>query len=106
MFSALKISQFGRNQSFSLIKSANILRLLSTSTKNNIPSDDQTSKSEKFRVYYGSLTPNIRAVKMFSLTTSIGGIAAQPILYNQAIDMGKLISSNIIQLFDDTSYFR
>ncbi|CAO1349979.1 unnamed protein product [Diamesa serratosioi] len=88
MFSALKISQFGRNQSFSLIKSTNLLRLLSNSTKNNVASDDHTSKSEKFQVYYGSLTPNIRAVKMFSLTTSIGGIIAQPVLYNQAIDMG------------------
>ncbi|XP_053674063.1 transmembrane protein 70 homolog, mitochondrial [Anopheles nili] len=40
------------------------------------------------RVYYGSLTPQIRAVKVFSLATSIGGIVAQPILLEQASKVG------------------
>lgn len=33
------------------------------------------------------MTPQIRAVKVFSLTTSIVGVAAQPILYEQANKM-------------------
>lgn len=36
------------------------------------------------RIVLGTLTPNITAVKLFSLTTSIAGLAAQPILYEQA----------------------
>uniref|UniRef100_A0A182WLX1 Transmembrane protein 70 homolog, mitochondrial n=1 Tax=Anopheles minimus TaxID=112268 RepID=A0A182WLX1_9DIPT len=40
------------------------------------------------RIYYGSLTPQIRAVKVFSLATSIGGIVAQPILLEQASKVG------------------
>ncbi|XP_050092020.1 transmembrane protein 70 homolog, mitochondrial [Anopheles aquasalis] len=40
------------------------------------------------RVYYGTLTPQIRAVKVFSLATSIGGIIAQPVLLEQANKIG------------------
>ena len=40
------------------------------------------------RVYYGSLTPRMRAVKVFSLTTSIAGLAAQPILLEQGMKLG------------------
>lgn len=36
----------------------------------------------------GSLTPQIRAIKVFSLTTSIVGVCAQPILYEQASKLG------------------
>lgn len=34
------------------------------------------------------MTPQIRAVKVFSLTTSIIGVTAQPMLYEQAAKMG------------------
>ncbi|XP_055537287.1 transmembrane protein 70 homolog, mitochondrial [Wyeomyia smithii] len=40
------------------------------------------------QVYYGALTPQIRAVKVFSLVTSIGGLVAQPILLEQANKIG------------------
>ena len=40
------------------------------------------------RIYYGSLTPQIRAVKVFSLSTSIAGLFAQPILIEQTSKMG------------------
>ncbi|XP_058122192.1 transmembrane protein 70 homolog, mitochondrial [Anopheles ziemanni] len=43
---------------------------------------------EASKVYYGTLTPQIRAVKVFSLATSIGGIVAQPILLEQASKIG------------------
>lgn len=39
-------------------------------------------------VYYGTLTPRMRAVKVFSLTTSLAGLAAQPILMEQGMKMG------------------
>lgn len=41
-----------------------------------------------FKVYYGILSPQIRAVKVFSLATSIGGVIAQPILLEQASKIG------------------
>lgn len=40
------------------------------------------------RIYYGTLTPRMRAVKVFSLTTSLAGLAAQPILMEQGMKMG------------------
>lgn len=36
----------------------------------------------------GTLTPQIRAIKVFSLTTSAVGVCSQPILYEQAAKMG------------------
>ncbi|XP_055609698.1 transmembrane protein 70 homolog, mitochondrial [Uranotaenia lowii] len=54
------------------------------------PSDSKTesTNSDEFKVYYGILTPQIRAVKVFSLTTSLGGIIAQPVLMEQASKIG------------------
>ncbi|XP_058460156.1 transmembrane protein 70 homolog, mitochondrial [Malaya genurostris] len=46
----------------------------------NAPTDNQ--------IYHGVLSPQIRAVKVFSLVTSIGGIVAQPILLDQANKIG------------------
>ncbi|XP_034104463.1 transmembrane protein 70 homolog, mitochondrial [Drosophila albomicans] len=40
------------------------------------------------RVYYGSLAPRMKLVKLFSLTTSFAGIAAQPILMEQGLKIG------------------
>lgn len=40
------------------------------------------------RVYYGSLAPRMKLVKLFSLTTSLAGIAAQPILMEQGMKIG------------------
>lgn len=36
----------------------------------------------------GTLTPNIRSVKVFSLTTSFAGVIAQPVLYQKAAELG------------------
>ncbi|XP_075159401.1 transmembrane protein 70 homolog, mitochondrial [Haematobia irritans] len=51
-----------------------------------IVNDVDTSKME--RVYYGSLAPRMKAVKLFSLTTSLAGLAAQPILMEQGMRLG------------------
>lgn len=36
----------------------------------------------------GTLTPNIKSVKVFSLSTSCAGVIAQPIMYEQATKLG------------------
>ncbi|KAF5278970.1 hypothetical protein FQA39_LY05648 [Lamprigera yunnana] len=46
--------------------------------------------TDQVLVYYGSLTPQLRAVKLFSLFTSVAGIAAQPILYHKLMELGSL----------------
>uniref|UniRef100_A0A034WT07 Transmembrane protein 70-like protein, mitochondrial n=2 Tax=Endopterygota TaxID=33392 RepID=A0A034WT07_BACDO len=43
---------------------------------------------EDIRVYYGGLAPRMKAVKVFSLATSLAGLAAQPILLEQGLNMG------------------
>ncbi|BFF97800.1 transmembrane protein 70 homolog mitochondrial [Drosophila madeirensis] len=40
------------------------------------------------RVYYGTLAPRMKVVKFFSLSTSLAGIAAQPILLEQGMKIG------------------
>lgn len=54
-------------------------RLNSTSTSQT------TSKNQ---IYFGTLTPKIRAVKVFSLSTSVIGLAAQPMLIEKASQIG------------------
>lgn len=49
------------------------------------PKEDATNLE---RVYYGTLTPRMRAVKVFSLTTSMAGLAAQPILMEEGMRIG------------------
>lgn len=44
--------------------------------------------SANLRFILGSLTPNIKSVKVFSLTTSIVGLCAQPVLIEQATKLG------------------
>ncbi|XP_036336801.1 transmembrane protein 70 homolog, mitochondrial [Rhagoletis pomonella] len=46
------------------------------------------NESGDIRVYYGSLAPRMKAVKLFSLTTSLAGMAAQPVLMEQGLKMG------------------
>lgn len=41
-----------------------------------------------WKILLGSLTPNIKSVKVFSLSTSIAGLVAQPILYEKAAQLG------------------
>lgn len=40
------------------------------------------------RIYYGPLTPQIRAVKLFSVGSSAFGLAAQPIILREANTIG------------------
>lgn len=51
-------------------------------------STDKVSPPDMQQIYYGSLTPKMKAVKVFSLTTSVVGIAAQPILMEQGAKIG------------------
>lgn len=54
-------------------------------------STDSTSTSEptaKHQIYFGTLTSKIRAVKAFSLSTSIVGLAAQPMLIEKSSQLG------------------
>ncbi|XP_063618566.1 transmembrane protein 70 homolog, mitochondrial [Cydia splendana] len=44
--------------------------------------------SEPDRIYYGPLTPQIKAVKVFSLSSSAAGLVAQPIIINEAATIG------------------
>ncbi|XP_061713276.1 transmembrane protein 70 homolog, mitochondrial [Cydia pomonella] len=44
--------------------------------------------SEIDRIYYGPLTPQIKAVKVFSLSSSAAGLVAQPIIINEAATIG------------------
>ncbi|KAH8378623.1 hypothetical protein KR009_000374 [Drosophila setifemur] len=52
----------------------------------------KSSKSESEdalqRIYYGTLAPRMKLVKFFSLSTSLAGIAAQPILLEQGMKIG------------------
>lgn len=58
-------------------------RLLATQSPAKDSADGQLQ-----RVYYGSLAPRMKLVKLFSLTTSLAGIAAQPILMEQGMKIG------------------
>lgn len=51
-------------------------------------SSTSTSQTSPNQIYFGTLTPKIRAVKAFSLSTSIIGLVAQPMLVEQASHIG------------------
>lgn len=51
-----------------------------SSSSSSVPQIDQ--------IYYGTLTPKIKAVKIFSLTTSATGLLAQPLLIEQGSKIG------------------
>lgn len=44
----------------------------------------------------GTLAPNIRSVKVFSLTTSVVGVMAQPVLYEQAAKLGSSVPLTVV----------
>lgn len=54
------------------------------------------------QVYYGSLTPQIRAVKVFSLLSSVAGLAAQPVLIHEMPNLGTPI---VVCLFGFVGFF-
>nr|CAI5828828.1 unnamed protein product [Callosobruchus analis] len=49
-----------------------------------------TSTKNEMEVYYGLLTPQIKAVKIFSLSSSVVGVAAQPFLYTAIATTGNV----------------
>jgi TMEM70/TMEM186/TMEM223 protein family len=49
-----------------------------------------TAPDGLIKVYYGVLTPQIKAVKVFSLSSSILGVIAQPVLLEQGSKIGGL----------------
>ncbi|XP_017775131.1 PREDICTED: transmembrane protein 70 homolog, mitochondrial [Nicrophorus vespilloides] len=50
---------------------------------------DKTNTDNKLQVYFGNLSRQIKNVKIFSLMTSVAGLAAQPIIY---LELSKLQS--------------
>lgn len=54
-------------------------------------------------VYYGPLTPQIKAVKVFSLTSSIAGLLAQPIMIKEAASIGS--TSLIVAICSVVGFF-
>lgn len=55
------------------------------------------------RIYYGPLTPQIKAVKVFSLSSSVAGLLAQPIIIREAATIGS--TSLIIALCSVVGFF-
>lgn len=61
-----------------------------------------TDSSRNIQVYYGNLTPQIRAVKIFSLLSSVAGLASQPILVHQMPNLGTPV---VVALFGFVGFF-
>lgn len=55
------------------------------------------------RIYYGTLTPQIKAVKIFSLSSSLAGLLAQPIIVKEAATIGS--TSLVIALCSVVGFF-
>ncbi|CAH1372487.1 hypothetical protein MTP99_013979 [Tenebrio molitor] len=53
--------------------------------------DKKSSNIRNYKeIYYGVLTPQVRAVKVFSLSSSIIGITCQPFLYEAVVSTGSV----------------
>lgn len=63
--------------------------------------DDTDSKLET--IYYGPLTPQIKGVKVFSLSSSIAGLIAQPIIIREAANIGS--TSLLVALCSVVGFF-
>lgn len=72
-----------------LIKKLDVIKCITSHSTFSTSYDNKIQKDNKFkRIYYGTLTPQIRAVKVFSLCSSIAGLIAQPILIKEASTIG------------------
>jgi len=60
------------------------------------------SSNGSVQVYYGNLTPQIRAVKIFSLLSSVTGLASQPILIQQVPNLG---APAVVAMFGFVGFF-
>lgn len=54
-------------------------------------------------IYYGPLTPQIKGVKVFSLSSSVAGLLAQPIIIREAANIGS--TSLIVALCSVVGFF-
>ncbi|KAH8363097.1 hypothetical protein KR084_005321 [Drosophila pseudotakahashii] len=54
----------------------------------SVKSTKTESEDALQRIYYGTLAPRMKVVKFFSLSTSLAGLAAQPILLEQGMKIG------------------
>ncbi|KAJ2945913.1 hypothetical protein O0L34_g4829 [Tuta absoluta] len=83
--------------------SANLkaLGVCSNSLKRHFAS--QVNDEQLERIYYGPLTPQIRAVKIFSVTSSMAGLLAQPIIIREASTIGS--TSLIVALCSVVGFF-
>lgn len=66
------------------VASAPALVRFASSDSSTTPTTAQPAE----HIYYGTLTPKIRAVKVFSLTTSAVGVTIQPMLIEQGSKLG------------------
>ncbi|XP_047529204.1 transmembrane protein 70 homolog, mitochondrial [Vanessa atalanta] len=60
-------------------------------------------ENELERIYYGPLTPQIKAVKIFSVSSSAAGLAAQPIIIREATTIGS--TSLLVALCSVVGFF-
>ncbi|KAL4709973.1 hypothetical protein ACJJTC_003936 [Scirpophaga incertulas] len=68
-----------------------VAKLKVISVQNKIPRRlySNTQDNDQYeQIYFGSLAPQIKAVKIFSLTSSVAGLMAQPIIVKQASQIG------------------
>jgi hypothetical protein len=72
------------------------------STKCHYGSSVTDTSKGSIQVYYGNLTPQIRAVKIFSLLSSVTGLASQPILIQQVPNLGTPV---VVALFGFVGFF-
>ena len=71
-------------------------------TKCHYGSGVNGSSSGSVQVYYGNLTPQIREVKIFSLLSSVTGLATQPILIQQVPNLG---TPTVVAMFGFVGFF-
>ena len=65
------------------------IRNSSLAFNNSYSTQEKSSPATQVeQIYYGTLAPKIKAVKVFSLTTSLAGLAAQPILIEHGAKIG------------------
>ncbi|XP_008199506.2 transmembrane protein 70 homolog, mitochondrial [Tribolium castaneum] len=67
-----------------------LLNLVSKPQRIAFLSTEKVDTKNQKEVYYGILTPQIKAVKVFSLSSSIVGIVGQPFLYKAIISTGNV----------------
>lgn len=61
------------------------------------------SETELEKIYYGPLTPQIKGVKVFSLSSSAAGLALQPLILREASTIGS--TSLLIALCSVVGFF-